>query len=167
MDTSIEILPVRSDFLHRGQIAEMRDQAEKDAVLEEQRIKASVEDEKRKILDSAEQEIASATVQARRQIQQYAADLAIDQAAKKLVVTAETDRLLVQRTAIGGRIQNVEGVVSYQETTQDRLKELRSSVEDVDWTQAVINLKTQEQVYQSSLYSASTMLQVSLADYLK
>lgn len=82
-----------------GQIAEMRDQAEKDAVLEEQRIKASVEDEKRKILDSAEQEIASATVQARRQIQQYAADLAIDQAAKKLVVTAETDRLLVQNFA--------------------------------------------------------------------
>lgn len=82
-------------------------------------------------------------------------------------VNAASDRLLVQRTAIGGRIQNVEGVVSYQETTQDRLKELRSSVEDVDWTQAVINLKTQEQVYQSSLYSASTMLQVSLADYLK
>jgi F-type H+-transporting ATPase subunit b len=79
-----------------GQIAEMRTQAEKDAALDEQRIKAAVESEKKKILDAAEQEIASATVQARRQIQQYAADLAIDQAAKKLVVTAETDRLLVQ-----------------------------------------------------------------------
>jgi F-type H+-transporting ATPase subunit b len=79
-----------------GQIAEMRTQAEKDAVLDEQRIKAAVESEKKKILEAAEQEIASATVQARRQIQQYAADLAIDQAAKKLVVTAETDRLLVQ-----------------------------------------------------------------------
>lgn len=82
-----------------GQIAAMRSQAEKDAALDEQRIKATVEDEKRKILDAAEQEIASATVQARRQIQQYAADLAIDQAAKKLVVTAETDRLLVQNFA--------------------------------------------------------------------
>ncbi|HEU5340369.1 ATP synthase F0 subunit B [Edaphobacter sp.] len=82
-----------------GQIAAMRSQAEKDAVLDEQRIKAAVEDEKRKILDAAEQEIASATVQARREIQQYAADLAIDQAAKKLVVTAETDRLLVQNFA--------------------------------------------------------------------
>lgn len=79
-----------------GQIAEMRSQAEKDAALDEQRIKAAVELEKKRILDAAEQEIASATVQARRQIQQYAADLAIDQAAKKLVVTAETDRLLVQ-----------------------------------------------------------------------
>lgn len=79
-----------------GQIAEMRSQAEKDAAADEQRIKGAVEDEKRKILDAAEQEITSATVQARRQIQQYAAELAIDQAAKKLVVSAETDRLLVQ-----------------------------------------------------------------------
>lgn len=78
------------------QIAALRQQAEKDVALEEQRIKASVEDEKKKILSAAEQEIAAATAQARRQIQQYAADLAIDQAAKKLVVTAETDRLLVQ-----------------------------------------------------------------------
>jgi F-type H+-transporting ATPase subunit b len=81
------------------QIAAMRAQAEKDAQADEQRMKASVEEEKQKILSSAEQEIAAATTQARRQIQQYAADLAIDQAAKKLVVTAETDRLLVQEFA--------------------------------------------------------------------
>jgi F-type H+-transporting ATPase subunit b len=82
-----------------GQIAAMREQAEKDATVDEARIKATVEDEKKKILEAAEQEIASATVQARRQIQQYAAELAIDQAAKKLVVSAETDRLLVQSFA--------------------------------------------------------------------
>jgi F-type H+-transporting ATPase subunit b len=82
-----------------GQIVAMRTQAEKDAAVDEARIKATVEDEKKKILEAAEQEIASATVQARRQIQQYAAELAIDQAAKKLVVSAETDRLLVQSFA--------------------------------------------------------------------
>jgi len=81
------------------QIAGMRVQAEKDSAREEQRIKDSVEEEKKKILQAAEQEITAATVQARRQIQQYAADLAIDQAAKKLVVSAETDRLLVQEFA--------------------------------------------------------------------
>ena len=81
------------------QIAAMRAQSEKDAVADEQRIKASVEDDKQKILAAAEQEIAAATAQAQRQIQQYAADLAIDQAAHKLVVTAETDRLLVQSFA--------------------------------------------------------------------
>lgn len=87
------------------QIAQMRAQSEKDSALDEQRIKASVEDEKQKILSAAEQEIAAATVQARRRIQQYAADLAIDQAAKKLVLTAETDRLLVEdfaRRLVGG-----------------------------------------------------------------
>jgi F-type H+-transporting ATPase subunit b len=78
------------------QIAAMRAQSEKDAAADEQRIKAGVEDEKKKILAAAEQEIAAATTLARRQIQQYAAELAIDQAARKLVVTAETDRLLVQ-----------------------------------------------------------------------
>ena len=79
-----------------GQIAAMRAQAEQDSAADEQRIKASVEDEKKKILAAAEQEISSATVQAQRAIQQYAAELAIDQAAKKLVVSVETDRLLVQ-----------------------------------------------------------------------
>jgi F-type H+-transporting ATPase subunit b len=74
----------------------MRAQSEKDSAMDEQRIKASVEDEKQKILTAAEQEISAATVQARRQLQQYAAELAIEQAARKLVVSAETDRLLVQ-----------------------------------------------------------------------
>jgi len=78
------------------QIAAMRAQSEKDSAMDEQRIKASVEDEKQKILAAAEQEISAATMQARRQLQQYAAELAIEQAARKLVVSAETDRLLVQ-----------------------------------------------------------------------
>jgi F-type H+-transporting ATPase subunit b len=78
------------------QIAAMRAQAEKDTARDEQRIKASVEEDKQKILAAAEQEIAAATSLAQRQIQQYAAELAIDQAARKLVVSAETDRLLVQ-----------------------------------------------------------------------
>jgi F-type H+-transporting ATPase subunit b len=82
-----------------GQIAAMRAQAEKDSALDEVRIKASVEDDKKKILAAAEQEIAAATATAQRQIQQYAAELAIEQAARKLVVSAETDRLLVQNFA--------------------------------------------------------------------
>jgi len=81
------------------QIAAMRAQAEKDTANDEQRIKASVEEEKQKILAAAEQEITAATSLAQRQIQQYAAELAIEQAARKLVVTAETDRLLVQNFA--------------------------------------------------------------------
>jgi F-type H+-transporting ATPase subunit b len=79
-----------------GELAAMRSQAEQDSEKEEKRIRASVEDEKKNILASAEQEIAAATMHAQKQLQQHAAELAIEQAARKLVVSAETDRLLVQ-----------------------------------------------------------------------
>ena len=79
-----------------GEIAAMRALAEQDAARAEQSIKATVEDEKVRILAAAEQEIASATSHAQKQLQQYAAGLAIEQAARKLEVSAETDRLLVQ-----------------------------------------------------------------------
>jgi F-type H+-transporting ATPase subunit b len=81
------------------QIAGMRHQAEEDAAKEAQRIRANVEEEKSKILAAAEAEIQAATTAARRDIQQFAAGLAIEQAARKLVVTAETDRLLVENFA--------------------------------------------------------------------
>jgi F-type H+-transporting ATPase subunit b len=81
------------------QIAALRVQADKDSAHDEQRIKASIEEDKQKIIAAAEQEIAAGTALAHRQLQQYAAELAIDQAARKLVVTAETDRLLVQSFA--------------------------------------------------------------------
>jgi F-type H+-transporting ATPase subunit b len=82
-----------------GQIAEMKAQAEKDAIAEEQRMRAAVEEEKGRILAAAEQEIASASLLAQRQLQKYAAELAIEQAGRRLVVSAETDRLLVQSFA--------------------------------------------------------------------
>ncbi len=81
------------------QIAALRAQADKDSAHDEQRIRASVEEDKQKIIAAAEQEIATATTLAQRQLQQYAAELAVDQAARKLIVTAETDRLLVQSFA--------------------------------------------------------------------
>jgi F-type H+-transporting ATPase subunit b len=79
-----------------SEIAALRSHADEASASEEQRIKASVEDEKKKILAAAEQEIAAATLHAQKQLQQHAAELAIEQAARKLVVSAETDRLLVQ-----------------------------------------------------------------------
>lgn len=81
------------------QIAAMRTQAEADSAKDEQRIKASVEEEKVKIVAAAESEIQNATTLARREIQKYAAELAIEQAARKLVITADTDRVLVESFA--------------------------------------------------------------------
>lgn len=77
------------------EIGKMRTEADAASARDEQRIKANIEDEKAKIVAAAEQEIATASTQAQREIQRFAAELAITQAAQKLVVTAETDRLLV------------------------------------------------------------------------
>lgn len=81
------------------EIAALRAQAEQDAARDEARIRGAAEEEKKRILAAADQEIASATMQAQKQLQQFAAELAIEQAARKLVVSAETDRLLVQSFA--------------------------------------------------------------------
>ncbi len=44
---------------------------------------------------AAEQEIGVAAAQARRGLKHFAADLAIEQATKQLVLTPETDRALI------------------------------------------------------------------------
>ena len=69
-----------------------------------ERLRATVEEEKGKILAAAEAEINTATALARRQIQQHAAELAVELAARKLTVSAETDRALIANFAreLGG-----------------------------------------------------------------
>jgi len=77
------------------EIAGIRTRSEQDAVQDEQRIKAAVEEDKQKVIALAEQEIAAATVQAQRQIRQYAAEMVIQQATQRLQVTADLDRQLI------------------------------------------------------------------------
>ncbi len=81
------------------QIASMRSGAEAESAKAGERIKAAAEEEKKRILAAASQEIQSATATARREIMAYAAELAVEQAARKLVVTAEMDKLLVDNFA--------------------------------------------------------------------
>ena len=92
-----------------GEIATMREHLEAETRREEQRIQASVADEAAKIIAVAEGEIATATSAARRELQRHAADLAIQYAAQRLVVTDETDKLLIQGFVgrlKGERVQN-------------------------------------------------------------
>jgi F-type H+-transporting ATPase subunit b len=77
------------------EIAKIRTQVEEESKLDEARIKATIEEESARIVASAEQEISAAAAQARRGLRHYAADLAIEQAAKQLVLTPETDRALI------------------------------------------------------------------------
>ncbi len=81
------------------EIGTMRNEAEKQAAVEEARIKAAAEEDARKIVASAEQEIAAAAKAARRQLTAYAADLAVGLARKQIHVDATTDQALVRNFA--------------------------------------------------------------------
>ena len=77
------------------EIEAIRQQAERDVLQDEARIKQALEDERRRIVESAQHEIDSAGVAAQRRLKQFAAELAIERATRDLHLTPETDRLLV------------------------------------------------------------------------
>jgi F-type H+-transporting ATPase subunit b len=77
------------------EIAAIRTQVEEEGKHDEMRIKASIEEESGRIVAAAEQEITMAAAQARRGLRHFAADLAIEQATKQLVLTPEADRALI------------------------------------------------------------------------
>jgi F-type H+-transporting ATPase subunit b len=81
------------------EIGMMRDAAEKEAAAEEARIQAAAEEDTRKIVQSAEQEIAAAVKTARRDLSAYAADLAVGLAQKQIRVDAATDQAIVRNFA--------------------------------------------------------------------
>lgn len=81
------------------EIGTMRTAAEKEAAAEEVRIKAAAEDDARRIVESAEQEIAAATKAARRELTAYAADLAVTLATRQIRVDSPTDQALVRSFA--------------------------------------------------------------------
>lgn len=81
------------------EISRMRATSEKEAAAEEARIKAASEQDAKRIVESAEQEIAAAAKAARRELTAYAADLAVTLAAKQIRVDTSTDQALVRRFA--------------------------------------------------------------------
>ena len=78
-----------------AEIAGIRTQVEQESKQDEVRIKATIGEESARIVAAAEQEIDQAAAQATRGLRHFAADLAIEQAAKQLVLTPETDRALI------------------------------------------------------------------------
>lgn len=82
-----------------SEISEIRRAAEKEAAAEEGRIKAAAEEDARKIVESAEQEIAAAAKLARRELKRYAADLSVALARQQIHVDTATDKTLVRTFA--------------------------------------------------------------------
>lgn len=77
------------------EIQKFRSEVEEEMRHDEARIKAAIEEESARIVVAAEQEIGSAAAQARRGLRHFAVDLAIEQAARQMLLTPETDRALI------------------------------------------------------------------------
>ena len=83
-----------------SEIAGMRVSADKEAAAEEARIRSAAEEEARRIVEGAGQEIAAAAKAARRQLAAHAADLAVGLARKQVRVDERTDERLVSNFAL-------------------------------------------------------------------
>lgn len=95
-DANARLSAVEAQLAGLGaEIQKFRAQIEQESLADEKRIKASIEEESARIVTAAEQEITQAAAQARRGLRNFAADLAIEQAEKQLVLTPETDRALI------------------------------------------------------------------------
>ena len=82
-----------------SEIAAVREQAERDSANDEIRIRQAMEDEKKKIVTAAEQEITAAGAAAERRLRKFAAELAVDRATSRLHLTEGDDRTLIQEFA--------------------------------------------------------------------
>ena len=79
-----------------SEIEQMKAVAEAATHDEELRIQQAVEEDKKKIIESAEQEIDAAARAARAQLKSFAADLAVGLAEKQIRIDPNTDRALVR-----------------------------------------------------------------------
>jgi F-type H+-transporting ATPase subunit b len=81
------------------EIGQMQASAEKEGDAEEVRIQKAAEEDIRKVVLSAEQEIAAAAKQARRELATHTASLAIALARQQINVDSDTDQVLVRSFA--------------------------------------------------------------------
>jgi F-type H+-transporting ATPase subunit b len=82
-----------------SEIETLRKQAEQDSAEDEKRMKASLEEERRRIIESAEQQIEAFGRAAQRDLKRLAADLAVERALQRIHLGADADRILVQNFA--------------------------------------------------------------------
>jgi len=95
-DANARLKAVEAKLAHLDEeIAKYRAQVEEEMRGDETRVKAALEEESARIVASAEQEIGMAAALARRSLKHFAAELAVEQATRQIVLTPETDRALI------------------------------------------------------------------------
>jgi F-type H+-transporting ATPase subunit b len=99
-DANRRLAEIESRLKHLGEeISRMNATAESSAAAEDARIKAAAEEDARRIVESAQQDIAAAARTARRELTAHAADLAVTLASQQIKVDGRTDEALVRRFA--------------------------------------------------------------------
>ena len=73
------------------------------------------------------------------------------------------DNILTWSSRLGSWSARMESATTTLEDTKVRLQQMLSDTEDIDLTQAVVDLKTQENVYQTAISVTQRILQMSLA----
>ena len=81
------------------EIVAISKQAEKDSVEDEARIKASIEVERKRIVEAVNKDIAAAGSAAQRELKRFAAGLSVDRAAQRISLTEDDDRALMHEFA--------------------------------------------------------------------
>ncbi|TWT04474.1 flagellar hook-associated protein 3 [Planococcus sp. CPCC 101016] len=77
------------------------------------------------------------------------------------------ERLLTVSAENGGRQNRLEAVENRLLDSNLELKSMLSKLQDTDYAEAIIKLKSEESVYQASLAATSKIIQPSLMDFLR
>ena len=81
-------------------------------------------------------------------------------------IDANLHNVIGIRSQVGGWLNRLESTNEVLLNSKVKIMDLLSKVEDVDLAEAVVELRTRENVYQAAIASASRVLQISLADFL-
>lgn len=79
------------------EVSEIKAAAERESATEEERMRNAAEEDKRKVVDAAESEIAATARSARSELKSFAASLAVEIASHRIKVDDDTDHALVRQ----------------------------------------------------------------------
>jgi len=72
-----------------------------------------------------------------------------------------------ERADVGARLNRLDATETHWDVFKINVEQMLSNTEDVDLTQAIMDLTAQQSAFQASLASASKIIQPSLLDYLR
>jgi flagellar hook-associated protein 3 FlgL len=79
----------------------------------------------------------------------------------------DLERVLKLHAEVGAKYNRVDAAKEKQENLTLNLKEMLSSVEDIDMAEAITRMTELETAYQAALQTGSRVLQTTLLDFLR